>query len=259
MVKVRDDLTGKRFGRLVVLKQAEDYINPNTDVHTAQWLCQCDCGSDPCVITGGRLKDKKHPTISCGCYNREVSKKRFKQYNVFSELLTDEYGEYYIGWTHNTNKEFYIDAQDYYEIKKWCWSEVKGSGANFSRIQANIDGKTTLMHIYLGYFNYDHIDRNELNNRRYNLRPCTIIQNNMNKGIRSDNTSKITGVSFDRQRMQWVARLQLDGKDKYHKQFESKEDAIRARLEAEAKYFGEFAPQRHLFEKYGVSINMEDN
>ena len=119
------DLTGERFGRLVVLKQAEDYINPNTGVHTAQWLCQCDCGSDPCVITGGRLKDKKHPTISCGCYNREVSKKRFKQYNVFSELLTDEYGEYYIGWTRNTNKEFYIDAQDYYEIKSGVGLKLK--------------------------------------------------------------------------------------------------------------------------------------
>ena len=58
MVKVRDNLTGKRFGRLVVLKQAEDYVNPNTGVRTARWLCQCDCGSDPIIITGGRLKDK---------------------------------------------------------------------------------------------------------------------------------------------------------------------------------------------------------
>lgn len=69
----------------------------------------------------------------------------------------------------------------------------------------------------------------------------------------SDNTSKITGVSFDRQRMQWVARLQLDGKNKYSKRFESKEDAIRARLQAEKEYFGEFAPQRHLFEEYGIN------
>lgn len=98
MVKVRDDLTGKRFGKLVVLEQAEDYINPNTGVCTAQWLCQCDCGSDPCVITGGRLKDKKHPTISCGCYNREVSKKQLQaEKEYFGEFapqrhLFEEYG-----------------------------------------------------------------------------------------------------------------------------------------------------------------------
>lgn len=252
MVKVRNDLTGTRFGRLIVLKQAEDYINPNTGVRTAQWLCQCDCGSEPFVITGGRLKDKKHPTISCGCYNKEVNIRRLKQYNVFSEPFVDEHGEYYIGFTHNTNKEFYIDAQDYHKVKDWCWSEVKGKGTNFTRIQARINGETILMHIYLGYSNYDHVDRNELNNRRHNLRPCTITQNNMNKSVRSDNTSKITGVSFDKQRMQWMVRLQVDKQVKYRKRFDNKEDAIRARLNAEKEYFGEFAPQKHLFEEYGI-------
>ena len=109
------------------------------------------------------------------------------------------------------------------------------------------------MHIYLGYFNYDHIDRNELNNRKYNLRQCTIQQNNMNKSIRCDNTSEITGVYFDRSRMKWVANLILNGERKYNKRFDNKEDAIRARLQAEKEYFGEFAPQRHLFEEYGIN------
>lgn len=34
--------------------------------------------------------------------------------------------------------------------------------------------------------------------------------------------------------------------------FEIKEDAIVARLLAEKKYYGEFAPQKDLFEKYGI-------
>ena len=174
------------------------------------------------------------------------------EYNIFSELLEDEHGEYYIGWTRNTNTEFYIDAEDYDKVKDWCWSEVDGKGANFARIQANVNGKVTLMHIHLGYSNYDHIDRNELNNRKYNLRSCTITQNNMNKSVRSDNTSKITGVYFDQSRMQWVARLQLDQKDKLHKRFNNKKDAIVARLKAEKQYFGEFAPQRHLFAEYNI-------
>ena len=254
MVKVRDDLTGKRFGRLIVLKQVEDYVNPNTGVCIAQWLCQCDCGSDPVIITGSRLKDKKHPTVSCGCYNKEITRKQLKRYNRFSELLVDKYGEYYIGWTRNTNKEFYIDAEDYDKVKDYCWSEIKKNGPrSINKIQAHIDGKATLMHIYLGYFNYDHIDRNELNNRKYNLRQCTIQQNNMNKSIRYDNTSEITGVYFDRSRMKWVANLILNGGRKYNKRFDNKEDAIRARLQAEKEYFGEFAPQRHLFEEYGIN------
>ena len=79
-----------------------------------------------------------------------------------------------------------------------------------------------------------------------------IIQNNMNKSVRSDNTTGITGVRFDRQRMKWVAYLQTDKKIKYNKRFDNKEDAIRARLKAEKEYFGEFAPQRHLFKEYGI-------
>ena len=34
--------------------------------------------------------------------------------------------------------------------------------------------------------------------------------------------------------------------------YDDKGDAIRARLEGEKKYFGEFAPQKHLFKEYGV-------
>lgn len=45
----------------------------------------------------------------------------------------------------------------------------------------------------------------------------------------------------------------LNGERKYNKRFDNKEDAIRARLQAEKEYFGEFAPQRHLFEEHGIN------
>ena len=41
--------------------------------------------------------------------------------------------------------------------------------------------------------------------------------------------------------------------DLFNFKFDKIEDAIKARLEAEKKYFGEFAPQRHLFEQYGIT------
>ena len=55
-----------------------------------------------------------------------------------------------------------------------------------------------------------------------------------------------------------MARIVLDKKDIYLGRYSNKEDAIKARLEAEIKYYGEFAPQRHLFEQYGISINGSD-
>lgn len=57
------DLTGKRFGRLTVLKRATDkqYKRPH-------WLCQCDCGNQK-IIHGDSLRGGL--TQSCGCLQKE--------------------------------------------------------------------------------------------------------------------------------------------------------------------------------------------
>ena len=57
------DLTGQRFGRLVVLERAENA----KDKHP-QWLCKCDCGNTK-VVKGSHLR--KGDIVSCGCYARE--------------------------------------------------------------------------------------------------------------------------------------------------------------------------------------------
>lgn len=59
------DLTGQRFGRLVVLgKQGVDEIQ-----HCTLWLCQCDCGNKKIVKTSSLRNGK---TRSCGCLQQET-------------------------------------------------------------------------------------------------------------------------------------------------------------------------------------------
>ena len=62
------DLTGQRFGRLVVIEKAGRYVSPHGKTATI-WLCQCDCGNTKEVITSelttGHVK-------SCGCYQTEA-------------------------------------------------------------------------------------------------------------------------------------------------------------------------------------------
>ena len=67
-----NDLTGRRFGRLVV-KEFVGVKNKN-----ARWLCKCDCGNDK-VVYGSNLI---HGTRSCGCISREVN--REKRTNAFN-------------------------------------------------------------------------------------------------------------------------------------------------------------------------------
>lgn len=54
-----NDLTGKRFGKLVVIKRADNDKSGNR-----MWLCQCDCGTQK-VIGGRHLS--RGVTKSCGC------------------------------------------------------------------------------------------------------------------------------------------------------------------------------------------------
>ena len=59
-------------------------------------------------------------------------------------------------------------------------------------------------------------------------------------------------MNWDKSRQKWVARLKYNYKNYYLGGYENKEDAIIARLKAEKEYFKEDAPQRHLFEQYGI-------
>lgn len=64
-----EDLTGQRFGKLIVLKMGEKK-NGNRHRH---WICQCDCGNITNPIPSDNLKSGN--TTSCGC---QLSKGEFK-------------------------------------------------------------------------------------------------------------------------------------------------------------------------------------
>lgn len=87
----------------------------------------------------------------------------------------------------------------------------------------------------------DHIDGDGYNNRLGNLRLATYSQNRMNSKVRSDNGSKVTGVYWRADMSKWRAEISYKGK-KYHLGFfETKDEAAKARKDAEIEMFGEFA------------------
>lgn len=85
------DMSGKRFGRLVVLERAE-----NTSGGQARWLCRCDCGNTTTVM--GKLLRNGH-TKSCGCLNKEINSKLSLNDltgKVFGKLTVVSRGEDYV-------------------------------------------------------------------------------------------------------------------------------------------------------------------
>lgn len=61
------DLTGQRFGRLVVIEKGEPHITSGGQYITT-WKCKCDCGNIT-IVQAPKLK--KGHTTSCGCIVKE--------------------------------------------------------------------------------------------------------------------------------------------------------------------------------------------
>ena len=63
----------------------------------------------------------------------------------------------------------------------------------------------------------------------------------MNRSLHSNNTSGVTGVYWHKQIKKWCAVIRINGKQKHLGSYDNFEDAKRARLQAEEKYYKEFS------------------
>lgn len=252
MVKVKEDLTGwimSEHGvlnsRLSVIRQDEDHIKPSGK-REAVWLCQCSCGSEPIRVTQTHLKSGH--TLSCGCLKHETQIQsglmtknlipNIKKYNNY-----DLSGEYGVGFTSN-GEEFYFDLADYDKIKNYCWCINQNGYVESNGIYLHV----LIMNPKTGEY-VDHIKHKKYDNRKSEMRIVNPTQSAINRGMQSNNTSGITGVSFHKASQMWFGYIKLNG-HQIRKYANTKEDAIRFRYELEEQYFGEFS--------YRNSINIGD-
>jgi len=87
----------------------------------------------------------------------------------------------------------------------------------------------------------DHIDRDQLNNRRENLRLATKSQNGANQGLHKRNTTGFKGISYRKEIDKWYARINVKWKKKFLGYFQDPVEAAKAYDKAAVKYHGEFA------------------
>lgn len=232
----RYELEGVRFNRLLVLSR----IIANG---LSKWHCICDCGKFADVTTTNLIRGR---TNSCGCYKADRIRETNKRTITF-----DLSGEYGIGYTRK-GEEFYFDLCDYEKIRDRCWY-VETRGRVCCR---NTNNKTPIkLHRLImdapEGMSVDHINRNQRDNRRSNLRICTQAENTRNSSVPKNSTTGVTGVH--KKGKKFSARIEYNKKRINLGCFASFEDAVKARLEAELKYFGELSSQRNLFEKYGIN------
>lgn len=98
------DLTGKRFGRLIVLEEAEPHITPKGE-KLRMWRCKCDCGNEKNIL---QSQLRNGGTKSCGCLQKEVfgSIKR-------THGLSDKCGRLYPLWKSIKYRCYSKSSKDY--------------------------------------------------------------------------------------------------------------------------------------------------
>lgn len=133
-----------------------------------------------------------------------------------------------------------VDTEDVYLLTRYTW-HIKKTG----HVRTRINGKNTYLHslILNARSLIDHINRNPLDNRRINLRLATKSTNAMNTDIREDNTSGYKGISWSKSRFKWEVYITANKKTIKLGRYLDINEAIKVRLEAEIKYFGEYRAQ----------------
>lgn len=132
-----------------------------------------------------------------------------------------------------------VDDGDYAALSKHVWCIHSGGYATTP--------KSLLMHrVIMGLARgdrtyIDHINGNKLDNRRCNLRLCTMAQNIANAKKRANTSSRFKGVYFDASRNQWQAYINVSGKRIHIGRFNTELEAARAYDRKAREHYGEFA------------------
>lgn len=246
------DITGQKFGKLIALERIPAV---NANKHT-RWKCQCDCGNIVDIDLGNIMSGKSR---SCGCTlssQEENIIKLLKEHNINYEY------QYEFDDLPNKPFDFYInnsyiveyDGQQHFLYTKYGWSTkeklirthkndlIKNEYCftnNIPIIRIPYNKEYTFDDLMLNsthflfskdsekdYYGIDPEIKEECN--RDNVRFETPVKNK----------SGFPGVCLSAKNNKWRAYITVNGKRIDIGYFNTKEDAINARINAEIKYLG---------------------
>lgn len=218
MKKSYKDLSNKIYGKLKVLNFVKWY-NFSTGQKRSVWKCLCECGKLTEVL-GGNLTSGH--TKSCGCHALEV---RSLGKITHGSSATPEYSVYSSMIARCASDHKNYGGRGIKVCDRWLEPDGKG----FLNFLEDMGDRPDNQEI-------DRIDVDG-NYEPSNCRWSDLSTQSFNKRQRSDNTSGKTGVIWNTQRDKWQAMIQKHRK-KIHLGFhDTFEDAVRAREDAEMKYY----------------------
>lgn len=243
MVKVKEDLTGRRFGRLVVLEQAEDYVSLQGKRH-ARWRCRCDCGNET-LVKGSGLK--RGSSQSCGCLNRERSSQKSKQLKHGVGVMDGEVGEgsmdnpIYATWSAMLNRCYGASSHIHKPSYQNC--VVCTEWHTYS-----IFKQWYLQNLWCAGDAQVHLDKDFLfkGNHLYSPETCILMPRKINIILpKSDaNRGKYpVGTSWDKGSSKYKAQISIDRKKVHLGLYNTVEEAFQAYKQAKEQYIKQVADE----------------
>jgi AP2 domain len=226
-----ENLAGMKFAHLLVLKR--DEMKKSTHSY---WLCQCDCGTI-CSVAGTHLKTGH--TKSCGCYRKR------KQVHGWLDLTGKRYGRLQVlgPWEkHSPLLEVVKEGESSVEEGKLAaqgdlWFCQCDCGKHCVCQKENLRfGKTRSC----GCLRQEQRKANMRNSIHFAENTC--LERIASRKEAANNTSGHRGV-YRRENGKWRASIGFQGKVYNLGTFVDYEDAVKARLEAEKKYYDRFLEQ----------------
>lgn len=144
-------------------------------------------------------------------------------------ILLENYAEIVINSPKYGLLKIKIDLEDVEKIKDYSWQIRKSCSLLY--VQAKIKNKIrTTIPLHRLIMNcpkglvVDHINHDTLDNRKCNLRICTVAENNQNQKINKNNKTGFRGLSYDKKYNKYYAQISVSRKH-YSKRFNNIEDA----------------------------------
>lgn len=202
------DISGLKIGGWTI---SSEFKKVRTSIH---WKCKCECGIEKFVLGSSITSGKSN---SCGCLNRKNKRhglSKTTEYYSWNAMMSRCYNEKNIGYNLYGGKGITV-------CEEWHSFE------NFLRDMGKKPDKE---------YTIDRID-GEKNYSKENCRWATKTQQTRNRKIDIKNEFNCPGVSKNHNSFQ--ATIGIGKETKYLGCFKNVEDAIKARKEAELKYWGE--------------------
>ena len=242
------DLTGKKFGRLTVMKfdkRVKETSKNKKIYYKYYWKCKCDCGKKTVVLASNLINGN---TKSCGCLQKEIQEERIKKQfeKNFKDLTGMRFGRL-IAKKMERKPDTQGNMREYWLCKCDC--------GNTSRVLKSslLKNKTISCGCVLKEHSKQNIKKCEEHRQNNIHKEGTRIDYLSNK-VTKQNTTGVRGVSYTRKNGKYRAYIYFKNKRIDLGEYMKLEEAAKARSRAGEMYY------KPILEKYNYkSKNKKEN